>query len=456
MSRRALVLAIAAVVVIAAIGAYIYLQYYAQPATVKLVIVTRLSGEEARAIREAFLKSDIAKRFHITDVEFKKVDFGVWKDLAFSGKIDAFYVGEPAIYDLLCSQGAFRPIDLAELKSLVEGLSREFVGFDGKGRICWVGVGLGTYGYIVNREFVKKYGIPEPRSWADLLNPELGKPLELGVRPVSFPLPSKSGTARVTVMMILQKFGWDRGWVVLTALGALSNFVSSSEKARDDAAMGVAGIAPAYIGYGLYAEEVSKGKAVFIMPRGETVIYISPAAVARETRHPREAQAFILWLLSDDGQKAMAKLFGYLPVRSVAGLENLSARLREALENKFPYNVSAEKEVVAAVVTYFEAAIADPEAQELLTKVYRKALKLYRSGKLSKDEFRHLLEKLGQPLTIRDPLSGMLKRFTYDYARELTAELVKGKVSREELYSAVKKVAIERYASIYESLGSHG
>ena len=200
----------------------------------------------------------------------------------------------------------------------------------------------------------------------------------------------------------------------------------------------------------------SKGKAVFIMPRGETVIYISPAAVARETRHPREAQAFILWLLSDDGQKAMAKLFGYLPVRSVAGLENLSARLREALENKFPYNVSAEKEVVAAVVTYFEAAIADPEAQELLTKVYRKALKLYRSGKLSKDEFRHLLEKLGQPLTIRDPLSGMLKRFTYDYARELTAELVKGKVSREELYSAVKKVAIERYASIYESLGSHG
>ena len=68
MGRWALVLAIAVVVVMVSIGAYTYLQYRAQSTSVELVIVTRLSGEEARAIREEFLNSDIAKKFRITSV----------------------------------------------------------------------------------------------------------------------------------------------------------------------------------------------------------------------------------------------------------------------------------------------------------------------------------------------------------------------------------------------------
>jgi hypothetical protein len=249
-------------------------------------------------------------------------------------------------------------------------------------------------------------------------------------------------------MGILQRYGWEGGWRVLTAIGALSSFVTSSERARDDSATGAVGIAPAYIGYGLQAENVSGGKAAFVTPRGETVLYVSPVAVAAGTKHPAEAQAFILWLLGPDGQKLVVEKFGYLPALEVAGLEAMAGRTREAVLNAMNYSTEFESSVREAVVVYFEASIADPDVQKLLTEVYSRVCKT-RAG-----EFSDWLVKLGSPLTIRDPTTGNYVNFTVDYARQVSSAIRAGTVGRDDLYQSIKEAAVGRLTRLMSELGT--
>ncbi|BES82654.1 ABC transporter substrate-binding protein [Pyrodictium abyssi] len=420
---------------------------------VKLVIVTRLSPEEQKALREAFLNSTIAKQYGITDVEFRKLDYSQWPDLAASGQVDAFFIGEKPVYDRLCREGLLAPISLKELVDIVAGLDSRYVGRAG-GDICWVAVGQAVYGFIVNKMFLERYGLPVPETWGTLMEPDYVKPLASASYTVSFPRPTKSGTARTIVHGILQKYGWDEGWRLLTVMGMEAGIVDSSETARDQAAEGVVGVAPAYIGYGIEAEKVGKG-AVFKIPRGEGILYLSLAAVAKGSKHPVEAQAFILWLLSDEGQRTLARLFYYIPVRSVTGIEWVERIYNELKDNIFDYDRGLASKVDLAVTTYFEAAIADSDTNALLKQIGSLLANLYASGKLTRNEYMEIVAKLGSPLKIRDPWSSEEKTFTLDYAKEINNKLADG-TERDKFYNAVKEAAIERYQAILNMLRGKG
>jgi len=438
-----------AVVVVVAVAAATYLAYTSiQRPAVKLVVASRLSAEEADAVRAAFLASDVARRYNIVDVEIKKLDYSLWKDLSVRGEVDLLLVGEPSIFNSLCEVGALRYVDSKELLDLARRLPREFVGYSKGGSICWLGIGLGVYGFIVNRDFLNRYNLPEPASWADLVDPVYARSLGEGRYAVSFPLPSKSGTARTTVMGILQRYGWVRGWQLLTAIGAVSSFVTSSERARDDATAGVVAVAPAYIGYGLQAERASGGRAIFVTPYGETILYVSPAAVATGTKHPAEAQAFIEWFLGPEGQRLVVEKFGYLPAVEVPGLEAMAGRAREAISRAMSYDTGFESRVREAVVTYFEASISDPDVQKLLTEIYTRICK-ERPGDLGR-----WLERLGSPLAIRDPLTGSYVEFTEEYAARVSSAIREGRVSRDSLYQSVKEAMLARLQQLLKELGS--
>ncbi len=452
MSRKLAVLI--AIIAVAVVAGALYYALVILPATrgVKLVVVTRLSREEADAIREAFLKSDIAREYGVVDIEFRKLDMALWKDLAVSGEVDAFFVGEIPVYSYLCEKGALRPMDLSELLSIAGEVSDEFKGFDSEGRLCWIGVGVAVYGYIVHNGFVDRHGIAVPEQWIDVLRPEFGRAVLAGEPPISFPLPSKSGTAKTIIHGVLQKYGWSRGWQVLTVLGALSRFVDSSERARDEATEGIVALAPAYIGYGVYAEKVSGGTAKFIIPRGEGILYISPAAIARETKHPREAQAFILWLLSDEGQRKIAELFYYIPVRRVSGVEFVMKYYEALMENAYEYDRNLAKKVESAVIAYFEAAIADPDVHQVLSAIWMKALDKYFKGELGSEELSKLIEELGSPLSVRDPKTNEVVEFTIEYATEVSKAISEDPAFKDMFANAVKVAALERYNSVLAEL----
>lgn len=450
MSKKAIVLVLVAVIV-AAVSTYLVSTLYTHTRT-KLIIITRLSPEESEAIRSAFLASDIAKEYNIIDVEFRKLDYALWRDLATSGDVDLFLIGEVPIYSSMCEEGLFRAIDMKEIIEITSKLDPSLIGKDKNGNICWLAIGRAIYGYILNRDFIKQYNLLEPRRWIDISNPKFAMSILKDAPPISFPLPSKSGTAKTIIHAILQKYGWEYGWEILTSIGALSRIVDSSEKARDEAAEGIVALAPAYIGYGILAENISKGKAIFIVPEGEGIMYISPVAIAKNSKHPREAQAFILWLLSDEGQRTIAKLFYYIPVRPIESVK-WAKRFYEAVEKlTFNYDRELAKTIDFSVIYYFEAAIADPDCNAKLKEIWRILLEKISRNEINEQEFENYIKKISAPLTIIDPITGKLVLFTINYAKSINENIMKDPALRDKFIINVKSAAIERYDKILEEL----
>ena len=187
--------------------------------------------------------------------------------------------------------------------------------------------------------------------------------------------------------------------------------------------------------------------------RGEVLPDVSPVALAKNTPNERAALAFIKWLLSPEGQRALAELFYYLPYVKPEG-----TRLEEVYEkvkgNIFNYDPEDAAMWERAAIYYFESAIGDPDANTLLKKVWVKAVELYNKGVIRGDEIRSIAIKLGSPLTIT--LEGRTVKFTKDYAVEINKRVAEDASFRSEFISAVKKAALERYKVILRELEARG
>lgn len=420
------------------------------PGNVRLTVVTRLAPEEGEALRSRFLASSIAREYSIVDVTFLKEDVSKWPLYAEEGRADLFLIGGYAVYKDLCDKGYFKPIADPEVLRLAESIGAQ-VYRDSLGRVCFIAVSRTIFSYTVNTEFLSKYNLGAPTSWGDLLNPIYAKPLLVGESLVSFPKPSKSTTAARTIQLILQKYGWSEGWALLTVIGANSYIVESSEKARDDVALGVSGLAPTVLVYGIRAEEASGGKARFVAARGEVLPDVSPVAIAKNTGNERAALAFIKWLLSPEGQRALAELFYYLPYVKPEG--TILERLYEEVKpNIFNYDPEDAARWERAAIYYFEAAIADPDANTLLKRIWAKVVELHSKRLMGDGEVRELALRLGSPLTIS--IDGSIVTFTKEYAIEINKRVAEDAVFRSMFMKAVKEAALERYEGILAELES--
>ncbi|MEM1702079.1 MAG: extracellular solute-binding protein [Desulfurococcaceae archaeon] len=448
--RHYLILIMIVAIIVASIAGILIYQYMSRTPSreVKLTVVTRLAPEEGAALRERFLNSSVAREYGIVDIEFIKEDIAKWPIYAEEGRADLFFIGGYAVYKDLCEKGYLRPIEDPDLLKTIEAIGA-MAYRDVNGRVCFIATAMTVFSYTVNTEFLEKYQLPVPRKWSDLMRPEFSEPLLAGEALVSFPKPSKSTTSARTIQLILQKYGWVDGWVLLTIMGANSFIVESSEKARDDVALGVAGIAPTVLVYGIRAEELSGGKAKFIVTEGEVLPDISPVAIAKNTGNLREAYAFIKWLLSVDGQRALAELFYYMPFIKPEG-----TKLEEIYEgvkgNIFNYDPEDAAQWERSAVYYFEATIADPDANTLLKNTWRKAMELYKRGLLSQEDLTEIAHKLGEPLVA--VIGGEVVHFTKEYAVSINKRLAEDPVFRSEFIDAFRKAAIDRYSALLRSL----
>ncbi len=448
--RRIALAAIASVIVVIAI----FLALLAPQITtqqgreVKLVVITRLAPEEGNSLRERFLKSDIAAKYGIKDVEFRKEDTGKWRSFVESGAVDIFLIGGYAVFKSMCQDGYFEPITSRDIISRASSIGADLYR-DDRGNTCFLSISRTIFSFTVNNDYLSRYSLPKPSSWEDLASPIFSASLLKGDAAISFPIPSKSTTAARTIQLILQKHGWERGWQILTIIGANSKIVESSEKARDDVASGVSGAAPTVLIYGLRAVNASGGKAEFIIASQGLLPDISPVAVAKNTKNKEAAEAFILWLLSDEGQRALAELFYYLPYQLPRGTP-LEEIYRRASGNIYPYDPGDSSKWELSSIYYFEAAIADPDSNTLLKRIWSRAVSLYLSGSMSSRDLDVLISKLGSPLEI--DYKGSKNMFTKDYAISINNALKKPQEA-DLFKSSVKKAAIERYSSILKSLG---
>ena len=161
----------------------------------------------------------------------------------------------------------------------------------------WFGAALSGFGILTNERVREAVGLPEVHTWSDLTDPRLAGW-------ISASDPRASGCALAIYEIILQAYGWDKGWADLMEMsGNIRNFLSSSaasvvEVGTGDAAYGVAidTYGQAQVGY--YGKE----NVTFTLPEGQTVITPDSIAILKNAPHIELAQHFIEFVLSRDGQ----------------------------------------------------------------------------------------------------------------------------------------------------------
>jgi len=161
----------------------------------------------------------------------------------------------------------------------------------------WFGAALSGFGIITNERVRLAVGLPEVRTWGALTDPRLAGW-------ISACDPRDSGSAMQIYEIMLQAYGWEKGWAVLMEMsGNVRNFLSSSAASAVEVGVGDAAYGVAIDTYGqAQAGYYGRGNVSFILPEGQTTISPDSIAILKNPPHPELAQHFVEFVLSQDGQ----------------------------------------------------------------------------------------------------------------------------------------------------------
>lgn len=162
----------------------------------------------------------------------------------------------------------------------------------------WYGATLAGFGIVYNKVVLRLIKRPVITTWEGLASPA-------AFGWVGSSDPRKSGSVHMAYEIILQAYGWEKGWRIITGLGAnVRNFANSADQVPKDVSIGE-------VAYGLaidfYAwaqvKEAGADKIGFVMPDNLTVINPDCIGILKGAPNRAVAEAFIRFVMSAAGQK---------------------------------------------------------------------------------------------------------------------------------------------------------
>ncbi|MCD6428120.1 MAG: ABC transporter substrate-binding protein [Desulfurococcales archaeon] len=433
---------------------------------ITLVVLTRHPGDILKEAEDAFLKSDIAKKYNIVAIKWLQLPPGWWVTYIKERKdVDVAWGGGPTLFDVLYNQGLLAPLTTSEVLRAVNQIPDTIAGapmkrIDDKGKIYWVAAAIASFGFTVNHDKLAIYGLPVPKSWSDLGSPTFGKPLiEYGAPAVGIADPTQSTSNTRMYEIILQRYGWDEGWKLLTAMAANAQVYSGSGDVRDAVIRGdiAVGITIDFYGYTAHLQNPS---CEYIIPSGETIVNGDPIALVATSKHPEAAQAFIAWVLTEGQKIWLDPDINRLPANpNVFNTPEGAKRadLKEAFEvalktTQISFNDTLALMYESAMRYYFKAVLVDLNSE--LKQVWKALLTKYSNKEITEDQFKMYLSEIGSPLMYVDPLTGEKVTFTLEDAIRVTSEIARDPKIIDHYMLAWKKAASERYQKVLSELSS--
>jgi len=171
----------------------------------------------------------------------------------------------------------------------------------------YFGFAVSGYGLMWNKPYMQAHKLPEPKEWTDLADPRFHGHLVISA-------PSRSGTTHLTIEVILQAYGWEKGWaLLLNSGGNMGSITERSFGVPEAVNSGQYGVGVVIDFFGLSA--IASGFPVdFVYPSLTSVVPAS-VGIVKGGPNPENARAFVNYLLSDEGQMLLfSKEIGRLPV----------------------------------------------------------------------------------------------------------------------------------------------
>jgi ABC-type Fe3+ transport system substrate-binding protein len=161
----------------------------------------------------------------------------------------------------------------------------------------WFAVSLSAFGILYNKELLRRLQLPTPSSWEILADPKLYSWIACAD-------PRKSASSHVIFEIILQAYGWHEGWKILQGMAANTRvFSSSSAQTPHDVAIGEVAYGFVIDSYGLQAVKRAGEETLgFVIPKNLTALSGDGVAILKGAPHARQAELFVEYLLSREGQ----------------------------------------------------------------------------------------------------------------------------------------------------------
>ncbi len=453
---------------------------------VKLIVLTRHPGDILDKAKEAFLKSDVAKKYCIEDIVYVALPPGFWVQRIKSSSVDVGWGGGPTLFDNLYYAGVLRPLQTQYALEAAKQVPDVFAGMPLKrigqnGEIYWVSAAIASFGFTINKDVAEQLGfdISKLKTWRDLASDDLGLILvNYGVPPlrIANPLMSTSNTRMYEI--ILQAYGWEEGWRILTLMAANAQVLEGSADVRDAVINGEALVGITIDFYGYTAERLNPA-CMYVLPEGESIVNGDPIAITASTKNLEAAEAFLAWVLTE-GQAvwlhpdinrlpANPRIFD-MPVKrlaEIAGVDVDTMKAQVELLKKKYEQIKTAKTIhfndTLALLTetvmqyYFVATLV--ELHDLLQEAWTKLLTAYYIDKtIDKTTFEQLKSKLTEVVTYKDPVTGQEVKFTLKDAlrvnKVIKEALSKGDTTLIDKYkNAWRAAARAKYEEVLKALG---
>ncbi len=162
----------------------------------------------------------------------------------------------------------------------------------------WVAATMSNFGIAINRDRIDELHLKTPRVWDDIAGTDWYGRLSLAD-------PSKSGSVRSCYELVLQQYGWKKGWEALTLMFANAAVLrdTGSDPAYDvGSAEAIGGITIDFFGR---KQMVRVGSRImgFVVPEGGSTVDPDPIAMFKGAPHPEIAAHFIEFVISPEGQR---------------------------------------------------------------------------------------------------------------------------------------------------------
>lgn len=465
------IVAIAVTFLILASTAYLaYIYVFPPKRPVVLRVITRHGYDILDVAKAAFMSSDIAKKYNIKDVQWLSIDPSEWIDIIKTSaskegqEIDVAWGGGPTLFDLLATNGLLSPLEGSEISSVVKQIPDTLSGapmkrYDSKGNLVWVAAAISSFGFTVNLNYLNKAKLPVPQTWIDLANETYASTLPVPSVGVADATVSTSNTRIFEI--ILQRYGWEKGWEILTLTGANSVIYDESGLVRDAVIRGDIGVGNTIDFYGYTAQLENPTLCRYIIPKDGSIVNGDPIALLASSKNKEAATAFITWVLSAEGQKIwLDNRTNRLPANP-AVFDTPEGKKRPDLKASYEDTVASMSinfsddlalSYEQAVMWFYYSTITKPHSQ--LQETWGKLAKAKLSGKISQKDFIALVDELTNPLKLKfvDPADGVEKVFTEEYAQSISQRVFSDLDYRKALIDAWSKAAANRYNNVASEL----